>query len=161
MNPVQHLYKVRQDGKVIREGMTPEEIVALGEISTVVEVHWVDGRTQKAVVFKEPLGIFTTVVQGREYIVAERMVKGIKNRIGDAVVYKSDGSVHAQLLMQRAIPWHGRELHGVYHSIRTAKNEKDGFIGVVYDVDLVGMRAQLNLDTNLATGEVVSISEVR
>jgi hypothetical protein len=162
MNPIQNLYKVRLDGKVIREGMTPEAIDALGEISTVVEVHWVDGRSQKAVVLKEPLGIFTIVVPGREYVVAELMVKGINNRIGDAVVYKADGTVHTRLPMKRIIQWNGRDEDGVYNSIRQPKNKLDGFIGVVYDVNLpAGMSFQANLDTNLDTGEVVSISEVR
>ena len=64
--------------------------------------------------------------------------------------------------MKKTIHWNGRDQEGVYNSIRRPKNKEEGYMGVVYDLALRGgLFMQINLDTNLVTGEVVNCSEVR
>ena len=162
VNSIQDFYEIRQDGKIIPEGMTVEQIFALGEISRVVEAHWTNAANQRPVSLKSPFGVFAYIVPGREFIAAMVHTKKGNGSAGDLIVVNPDGSVRFKVPPVQTI--NGQDMKGVFRGITNTPKAADGFFGAVFEVDFGNIylsNAQFRLDIDAATGEVVGCSETR
>jgi hypothetical protein len=149
MSTVQDFYDVRRDGKIIPEGMTFHEIIALGEKSLVVEARWKCSATQKSVSLKSPFGVAASVVQGRQFVVARIYTKESDSQV---TVFNCDGSVHLNLSNTQKI--NGQDQQGEFYWFQDAHHPADGVFGVVFQCDYQPS-AQYWMDIDAATGKVL------
>jgi hypothetical protein len=150
MNRIQNLYKVRRDGKIIKEEMTFEQIDALGEISKVVEVHWTDGNTGRSASAKSKFGTFAEIVQGRRFVA----VLVYKNETDcNLVVFNPDGSTH--LVIPNIQTINGEKMTGSFGWFESPHHPADSVFGVVFQADHRSS-AQYWMDLDANTGEVLA-----
>jgi hypothetical protein len=140
---IQNFDSIRADGLSIPEGMTVMDIAALGEISRVFEVRWLnDGQP---VQIENPDGIFAAVLPDRETVVSISAF-GLD-------VLNSDGSVRYAIPNEQLIA--GSPERGRFMWFEPASN---GLFGVIFERDAGGMQ---HLEIDPKSGATVSARYTR
>jgi hypothetical protein len=151
MNSVQNFYEVRKDEKVIPEGMTIEERHALGwGISRVVQVHWTDAKTEKAVLLQSAFGVFSDVVQGREFVATIVYINDFDCKL---VVYLADGNEHLTIPNHQRL--NGCDEPGQFAWFTSPHEPANGVFGVVFQAD-DSAAGQYWLDIDARSGKVLA-----
>jgi len=151
MDSITNLYEVRRDGKVIKEGMTFEEIAAFGEISKVVEMHWTDRSTGQPASIKSPFGVFGALVQGRDFIVATIYSSKSNCRL---ISINANGSTRCTFSDTQKI--NGQDEFGSFGWVETTHYPNNVF-GAIFTVDCFPV-TQYRLDIDVITAEVLACS---
>ena len=149
MNTVENLYEVRADGKVMREGITSEQLHALGEISKVIEVYWTCSATKQIASLKAPFGVFATVVQGRRFLAATVYSNESESNL---VIVNPDGTI--RFIVSQVQQLNGGKEQGVFDWIDKPFEAREGVFGAIFRVDSFPA-SQYWLDIDAATGQVL------
>jgi hypothetical protein len=127
MNVIENFQEVRRDGQIISEGMTSEQIDALGDISRVVEVRWQNSLTGKTVSVKSKFGVLSKVIDGRRWVAA--MVYDSDTQCS-LVIFDSGGEVHLRVPNVQRI--NDEERTGLFAGFSEPHSQGDGVFGVIF-----------------------------
>jgi hypothetical protein len=159
MNSIQSVYNVREDGKILTHDMTIDQVYALGEISTVVEVHWMNCTEQRPASLKSKFGVFATVVAGNGFIAAIVHTNS-KKPLPDSqlLIVNPDGTVRHTVPNIQKI--NGEYVKGWFGWTDSGQHPADGVFGAIFQA-AHSPSAQFRLDIDAATGVVLDCNWTR
>jgi hypothetical protein len=127
MKVIENFQEIRRDGQIIPEGMTAEQIDALGNVSRVVEVRWHNSLTEKTICIKTNFGILSKVIDGRSWIAA--LVYDSETHCS-LVVFNSAGEVHIRVPNVHRID--DLERSGLFAGFSEPHLRQDAVFGVIF-----------------------------
>jgi hypothetical protein len=154
MHTIRSFEKIRRDGQVIHEQMTPLQIAALGTPERVTTVQWeCDGRP---VVLRSQHGVLAKVLPGREFVAILEMLddSGVKTTLS---VLNGDGSLRATVSNEQIV--RGQTERGEFGWFEPARTSGPNHFGVVFRRDTSDYDLQLDIDGT--TGTVIGVYETR
>ena len=154
MSVIQQFQKIRRDGKVIDESMTPEDMIRAGWMpDKVLVLRWV--WYDRTVELRSQFGFLSRIVASRELLaVLEDTDASGQNTV--LTVYHTDGS--PRMTFQNNVPIAGKPQAGVFASFRSPQSGVPTAFAVLFDVFYNGARYQVEIDA--ASGNILSTQEV-
>ncbi len=154
MSYIQQFQKIRRDGKVIDETMTPEAMIRAGwQPDKVLMLRWM--WYDRVVELRSQFGFLSRIVASREYVaVLEDTDAGGQRSM--LTVYQADGT--PRMTFQNVVPINGQPEAGIFASFRLPQSGVATAFSVLFDLYRNGARYQVEIDA--ATGNILAAQEV-
>jgi hypothetical protein len=149
---IEEFRKIRRGGKVIAEGMTVEQIAALGPIEKTVEVRW--NNLGSSVLLTSPNGIWAIVVPGRNFVAAI-LATDVTTRENELVVFNADGSRRFVIPSIQSI--NGTNMRGSFDWFEVLSTTPRDTFSVIFQAD----RFTRRLDIDAVDGKITGMHQAR
>jgi hypothetical protein len=154
MDTIRNFKKIRWDGQVIDEQMTPEQVFALGTPQKVITVQWEYGG--RPVARQSQYGLLSKVLSGRELVVILEGLDASDTR-NSLFVLNADGSLRVSVPNDQTI--NGTTERGEFRWLEAPRKNEANRFGAVFEP--AGRNTMFQLDIDGATGKVVGVYPFR
>jgi hypothetical protein len=154
MDTIRNFKKIRRDGQVIDEQMTPAQVFALGTPQKVMTVQWEYGG--RAVARQSQYGLLSRVLSGRELVVILESLDASDTR-NSLLVLNADGSLRVSVPNDQ--PINGTKERGEFRWLEAPRKNEANRFGAVFEP--AGRNAMFQLDIDGATGQVLEVYPFR
>jgi len=153
MTAIQKFKEIRQDGNVIDESMTVEEIFSLGSPRIIIEIRWI--YQSKLITVFDAFGMLAKVVCGGEFIVVNGHSESGEDR--ELLVINADGTRRFKLSNIQMI--NGKSELGEFRWFEAPRVDAINVFGVVFN--RASDNSMFQLDVDAKNGNVIGVYSVR
>ena len=159
MSLISNFEQIREDGRILQEGMTLQDLQRLGwNIEKIRKLQWLsDGRR---VFVGAEYGFLGKVTPSRQYVMAMDFMDPTGHR-SQLKSFKADGSLACSIPNDPLVQGEKRE--GEYQWFEPARVNAPDAIGVVFRFtkDGASYQSDYQLDIDAASGDILGVYEAR